>query len=362
MNENIEGKVFRHPRVALFGKREAFHASVFTSLIINMVLIVGVLYGHSHQIAVSWADYILFFFWHVASNLLLFYPLFLFNFRMIKKGRGKRYIYQTFLGTILLCLLISSLISRFQWGILEAKMELNFGEFAVLNMVKNLILSIIVITITYILYLYTKREQTLITNHNLIQENIRIKYESLKNQLDPHFLFNSLNTLSGLVGMDDEKAQDYIDNLSAVFRYTLHSKNVCKLEKELAYVDAYFSLMKIRYGDNLQLTCNIQPEYYDYLVIPVSIQLLVENAIKHNIISNSAPLQITIETSAGASVTVKNPIRPKINKSIGGVGLVNLTERYAILFGKTIEIKEQNGEFSVTIPLIERSSQKILNS
>jgi len=241
-------------------------------------------------------------------------------------------------------------------------MELGFGEFAVLNMIKDLILSIIVITTSYILYLYTKREQTIITNHNLIQENIRIKYESLKNQLDPHFLFNSLNTLSGLVGINDEKAQDYIDNLSYVFRYTLHSKNVCKLERELEYVDAYFALMKIRYGDNLRLICNIQPEYYDYLVIPVSIQLLVENAIKHNIISNSDPLQITVETFEGGFVTVKNPIKPKINKSIGGVGLVNLTERYSILFSKTIEIKEQNGEFSVTIPLIEAKNKKILNS
>jgi LytS/YehU family sensor histidine kinase len=197
-----------------------------------------------------------------------------------------------------------------------------------------------------------RHRQVLLENQQLIAENMRNRYEALKNQLNPHFLFNTLNTLDGLIGFDDEKAHNYLQNLSSSFRYTIQNKEITTLKEELDFVKSYTYLMKIRYGENLTIQYAVDEKYNNFQIMPISLQLLIENAIKHNVINDKHPLTIFVETTENDSIKVSNTIQPKINAEAGeGVGLANLVERYNLLFGKDVVIT-QNGVWGVEIPLI----------
>jgi LytS/YehU family sensor histidine kinase len=176
---------------------------------------------------------------------------------------------------------------------------------------------------------------------------------SLKNQLNPHFLFNSLNTLSWLINEDKEKSQLYLQKLSQVLRYSLRmqEQSLVSLNEELALMDSYIFLLQMRFGDNLKIIKQIS-EVEQFQIPPHALQLLIENAIKHNVVSSNMPLTIRIETkSADKIIKISNSINAKVNSNGTGIGLVNLSERFKILVGQDIEIS-QNGEFTVILPLI----------
>lgn len=356
----VKDKIYRS---IPFSKRQAFRSSISVSLTLNLLLLLGIFYGRSRFLSDLSSDlegYLLFFTWHFSSNVLLFYLLFLFNFRVIKlkKANHKR-VAIIIAGTVIICAFTSPVLSQLQWHLLGMEPGFEMNGFIVFNLVKDIIASIIVLVLTSNIYLNVKREQTAIANQKLREENIRTRFEALKNQLDPHFLFNSLNTLNGLIGMDDEKAHEYLDNLSSVFRYTLHSKTIVHLHQEIEYVDSYISLLKIRFGDNMEVEYDIDERYREYYIMPASLQLLVENAVKHNVISNKSPLVIHIGTTDRDSIIVSNRINPKSEKTSGGVGLANLADRYSILFGNGINISGLDGTFAVEIPLMEELNKKI---
>ena len=168
--------------------------------------------------------------------------------------------------------------------------------------------------------LYQQR-RIAVENETLRAENLNSRYETLKTQMDPHFLFNSLNTLT--------------------------------LSQELDCVRSYCRMMKMRYGDNLVFDHHIDHEKYDnYYVLPLSIQGLIENAIKHNVISSKQPLTINILTDDENHLVISNKIQPKIGKEDGtGIGLANLSERYRIKWNENVEIFDDGKIFSVTLPL-----------
>lgn len=344
----------------IFNKKQVFLSSVGISLIINSVLILCLIFlsfrpNTSYEFSLGEA--IRFFIILFISNVVLLYLLYNINYRIIKKEKGnKRTLLLMIVGSVLTCCLFSPVITQMQWFILtDLDHETKFELFVGFNLIKDVLLSVLALFEIGIRYTNYYREQTLIMNQKLVEENIRTRYEALKNQLDPHFLFNSLNTLNGLIGIDDDKAHDYVDNLSSIFRYTLHSKSICKLSEEIEFVDSYINLLKIRYGENLVVQYKIDEKYQNWYMMPVSIQLLVENAIKHNTISNKKALLILIQTTERDSVIVENVINPKIqDRLIGGVGLLNLTDRYEILFKKSINITNNGSVFSVEIPLINK--------
>lgn len=158
-------------------------------------------------------------------------------------------------------------------------------------------------------------------------------------------LFNSLNTLQSLVRENPDKAQEYIRELSRVLRYTLQENetHVVTLREEMDFVEAYIFLMKMRYEDNLHFILDVNPRWMDYCLPPLSVQTLVENAIKHNEISNRKPLTITIRTvqeteGENVSLSIENNLQPRRTAVTGtGIGLVNLSKRYALLLGKDIK-------------------------
>ncbi len=224
-----------------------------------------------------------------------------------------------------------------------------------LHPLRDLIIASIVTGSNYIFYLILRQQRILLENEELRTESLRHQYESLKNQLNPHMLFNSLNTLQSLIRESQPKALDYTQELSQVLRYTLQSDDrpSVTLAEEMQFAEAYIYLMKMRYEENLQFRIEIDPGVEGLLLPPISVQLLIENAIKHNEISNRRPLTISIRTE-GRTLLVCNPIQPKRLAGGGpGIGLDNLAKRYHLLWQAEIRISTEADMFCVGLPLHE---------
>ncbi len=219
---------------------------------------------------------------------------------------------------------------------------------------RDFVLTCVVTGCCYVLYVNRRNRQVLLENQELKAENLLNQYEALKNQLNPHMLFNSLNTLRSLIRETPDKAQDYVQQLSKVLRYTLqeHENRSVSLEEEMEFVYAFIFMLKMRYEDNLIFDISIAKGLEGKQLPPMSVQMLIENSVKHNEISNRKPLHVSM-IAAGDYLTVSNPVQPKRTPYIGtGIGLANLSKRYLLLFKQDITVNKENSIFSVTIPLI----------
>lgn len=205
-------------------------------------------------------------------------------------------------------------------------------------------------------YLYMRsREKNLKKIGRLQHEKVAFEYEYLKSQVNPHFLFNSLNTLSSLIEDDREKAMDYTTHLSDLYRNMLAhpDKNLVLLKEELNILDNYIHIQKSRFGDALQVKQDI-PEHIKQKqkIVYLALQLLVENAIKHNVVSKEQPLVVTISANE-KELTVSNPINNKLSKeSSNGMGLENIKNRYALNTSRTVFYGEKDGHFVIVLPLL----------
>ncbi|MEO0334084.1 MAG: histidine kinase, partial [Bacteroidota bacterium] len=223
--------------------------------------------------------------------------------------------------------------------------------------ISNLIPTAIVVSIYEGAYFFGEWVKNLKRAETLAKENIRSQFEALKSQLDPHFLFNSMNTLAALIEPDNTDAQKYLEQLSDVYRYVLLSrqKETVSLEEELDFVQSYIFLNKTRYRDNLIVENDIPQESLNRRVAPLSLQILVENALKHNVISKDKPLTLRITVDRYGYVVVENNVQKKnileMEKSTK-TGLQNVVNRYALLTPNPVEINQSAELFSVRIPLI----------
>ncbi|MFT3753105.1 MAG: histidine kinase [Paludibacter sp.] len=338
----------RHKSFQPFSNILALRLSIILSIFLDAALLLGYFYSNQTDQRIGLRMTYAFL-----SNVALFYSLYGFNFRIIQSNIRKRlrlkiHIWGSLAITAVLSLIFAeSAIHLFQ----DSGLPPNF--LIVGNIIKDIIVLLIVLLSTLLLHSISQRQQILLENERLVADNIRIRYEVLKNQVDPHFLFNSLNTLDGLIGMDNDRAHEYVQNLSQVFRYAIGNKEIMRLEEELDFTESYAHLMKIRYGENIQIHYNIAEKYKSWYIMPISLQLLVENAIKHNVISNKHPLVITIESTPDDTIRVLNAIQLKKEAEEGeGIGLANLTERYKLLFQKDVSIAITD-IFCVEIPLIK---------
>lgn len=199
---------------------------------------------------------------------------------------------------------------------------------------------------------YKEWKDALYREERLKNETLKTRFEALRNQVNPHFLFNSLNVLSGLVYEDQAKAVEFIHKMSDVYRYVLDKRDqeLVPLEDELQFFNSYTFLQKIRFGENLQVTVRKGEE--DGYVPPVAMQLLLENAIKHNVVSEARPLHLVVEIDH-ACIKISNNVQEKLSKDSTGIGLSNLRERYGFLSNKTIEVNNDGKTFEVIIPLLK---------
>lgn len=187
----------------------------------------------------------------------------------------------------------------------------------------------------------------------LQKENNTARYTALQNQLNPHFLFNCLNTLIAEIEFEPGNAVRFTKNLSSVYRYVLQcqDKTLVSLMEELEFMKSYLFLHEVRLGDCITCNCQIPSTYYDCMIAPLTLQLLVENVIKHNSITPGKPMQIDIGIKNNYLI-VSNPIHPKKSVQSSGVGLKNLSNRCKLMLGEEIGIQKENGFFTVKIPLL----------
>lgn len=199
-----------------------------------------------------------------------------------------------------------------------------------------------------------QKQNIILENEVLKNENLTATYNSLVGQMNPHFFFNSLNSLAMLVRENhNEKALDYIERLSETFRYILQNgqAEMATLSDELKFLEAYNYMLDIRYDGKIFFDTRVDPAYGAWKLPSLSLQPLIENAVKHNSITKSKPLTISISTEDG-TVVVSNPITPKIDKDYGtGIGLNNLAARYSLLTDKEIAIENDGQTFRVVLPL-----------
>lgn len=309
-----------------------------------------------------------FFFYHRASTSLSTFLLVSFYtscmWVLLWKGNGmlahivSHYVswievpIKRFLFGMIATIVYSSGIVYLLVFLFESFSKLNFGS------VNTMVAVSLLITLVISLFLhgrefYLNWKQAVLKSERLEKENIKAQYDNLKSQVNPHFLFNSLNALTNLVYEDQDKAAKFIKQLSEVYRYVLDTrdKEIVAIEEELKFLDSYLFLQHIRFENNLITKINL--EGLSTYVAPLSIQMLFENAIKHNVISKESPLEIKLFSNEKFLV-VQNTLQPKdvSLEDSKGMGLENIISRYSFLSDQKVEIEKRDTLFQVRIPII----------
>jgi len=219
-----------------------------------------------------------------------------------------------------------------------------------------LIITIAVSMFFHAFYFYQELQKNKIKEQKVIAGTASAKFDALKNQLDPHFLFNSLNVLTSLIDENPENAQKFTTALSKVYRYVLEqkSKALVTVDEELEFAKTYMSLLKMRFEDSIIFEIPESSSNPEAKVVPLSLQLLLENAVKHNMVTSNKPLHIKIYESNDMLV-VENNLQPKqIVKKSSGVGLENIHQRYNLLTDKKVNINQKVSSFAVAIPMLTK--------
>lgn len=221
------------------------------------------------------------------------------------------------------------------------------------------IISMVIISSFFAFYYYKYSQETKVTEQKKIAGSATARFDALKNQLDPHFLFNSLNVLTSLIEENPEAATRFTTSLSKVYRYVLEQKNkdLVPVAEELEFANLYMSLLKMRFEDGIVFTMPEQVSDPEAKVVPLSLQLLLENAVKHNIVTPDRKLHINIEEQDGNLVVMNNIQKKEVIKKSSGVGLLNIRQRYKLLTDRPVTIVEDASNFAVAVPLLTRQSK-----
>ena len=233
----------------------------------------------------------------------------------------------------------------------------------VFNMIVVAVCNIVLMTLFEAWIFFYRQSESEKRNLQLSRELSSIRFEVLKNQMNPHFMFNSLNVLSSLIEENTEKSQRFIEEFSSIYRYVLETieKHVVSLEKELEFARSYMFLQQIRHGDELTWNIEIPSEWLQSFLPPLSLQLVLENAIKHNKIEGGNPFHITISVTDDRLV-ILNPLNPKILfKKSTGVGQKNLKKRYEMISDREPEFRLETSRYVVTLPLIREEHAEHTN-
>lgn len=222
------------------------------------------------------------------------------------------------------------------------------------NFIGILLYPMILSSIVFIILTQRKKQKQEVLYQKKVATNATASFESLKNQLDPHFLFNSLNVLSALIEENPKKAQEFTISLSNIYRYVLEQKNktLVSVEEELDFARLYVSLLQMRFENSLIVNFPKKKSVSDLQMIPLSLQLLLENAIKHNVISHQKPLIIDIFFQDNKLVVKNNYQKKGTFGSEKGIGLQNIISRYALVSDQNIFIEQNENEYIVKLPLI----------
>ena len=270
------------------------------------------------------------------------------------RNPGKRLLLQlaSTIGLSLLIIVIATAIMIYsERNRIPSEMFFESFIFMIKTAVIFLILSML---ITSSIEFFRNWKKSVIMQEELKREQLSLQYETLKSQVNPHFLFNSLNSATSLIKTDPEKAIVFIKKLSEVFRYVLEQKDneIATIEAELKFIESYIYMQKIRFGENL--TVNIDISDRNRYIIPLSLQMLIENAIKHNVISKEFPLTISILSKNDNYIAISNNLRKKPAVNTGSIGLENIKSRYRFFTSNPVIVREDEMNFVVEIPVINK--------
>jgi two-component system LytT family sensor kinase len=232
--------------------------------------------------------------------------------------------------------------------------HLNFGPVMLMFEVRGILVNVTFYMFLHMLYQSYHNQQVGIELERTKTDNLGAQYELLKQQANPHFLFNSLNTLKYMVESNDVHTVDFILKLSDFYRFTLESRkqDLIRLSEELAILDAYVFLLKARFEEGIDLSIAVDKEYHQSLIPPFTLQLLIENCIKHNVVSLDRPLHIRLYSEKDCLV-VENGLQLKRTPEASmGIGLENINQRYIHLLDKKIDIQVSETLFTVKLPII----------
>lgn len=214
------------------------------------------------------------------------------------------------------------------------------------------------------LFYHSSKQRTELEHkmEELQKEIMTSKYKSLKSQISPHFLFNSLNTLTSLMYEDRDLASDFVSRLASSYRYILENRedDLVSLEKELAFLDSFIFMMNVRHKDSLKISTQISIRPEDFFIPTLSIQMLVENALKHNYYSKEKPLQINIFSIEENKIVVQNSLRErKLKEESTKLGIKNIKNRYAYYTSKPVIVNKTSDHFTVTLPLLPKGTKEL---
>ena len=217
-------------------------------------------------------------------------------------------------------------------------------------------ITLLIMAVFYVIYFYNRYQQNRIKEQKVIAGTASAKFDALKNQLDPHFLFNSLNVLTSLIEENPDQAQKFTTSLSKVYRYVLEQKNkeLVTVDEELQFAKTYMLLLKMRFEDSIVFSLPENASNPESKVVPLSLQLLLENAVKHNMVTASKPLHIKIYEEGGMLIVENNLQEKQIIKKGSGVGLSNIKQRYDLLTDKRIIINKESNRFAVALPMLTK--------
>lgn len=266
-----------------------------------------------------------------------------------QEGIAKRLFLEIVITTLTACSLIVIVTLIFEMVEKEENLPSALFRYIIVAIIMNFVL----VAVTEGIFFFRQWKNSLVEAERFKKESIRAQFESLKNQVNPHFLFNSLNTLSSLIDEDKNMSKEFLDNLSAVYRYVLQHKNeeLVSLRTELDFIAAYTQLLKKRHGEKVVFNINIDEKELSKGIPPMTLQMLIENAVKHNIATRKKPLTVEVLSKADQLV-VRNNLQRKKEVQSTGIGLKNIERRYQYLVEKKIKIQETEQHFEVSIPTI----------
>lgn len=224
-----------------------------------------------------------------------------------------------------------------------------------LNLMYAWLVNLLFHLINTIIFYFKEYRSSRLEAEELKSAQALAELQLIKSQVNPHFLFNNLNVLSALVMQNHSEANRFIEEFSKVYRYILHNheNELVPLKTELHYINPYIFLLQKRFGDGLQVSIDIPEAYSDRLIIPAAIQMLIENAIKHNVVSRNRPLQISLHANGNNSIVITNNLQVKQSTEPStGIGLRNIMKRYELVSDREVGIMKNESGFTVTLPLI----------
>jgi len=335
--------------------KEIFKSFLVGVAIFLVVLIILFLNGWQFTMQELWSE-----FWESMIFSMTIYLCNAASFILLMRKYNKELFTRKYIGYGILGNIVASIIGIFLSRVLLKVImhKMPFDAFLMSERpqyyVNSFFISMVVALMFYAAYFYKYYKERQVKEQKIIAGSASARFDALKNQLDPHFLFNSLNVLTSLIEEDPEQAQKFTTSLSKVYRYVLEQKNkdLVTVDEELNFARTYVRLLKMRFEDSIIFDIPEKCTQPDAKIVPLSLQLLLENAVKHNVVTSSKPLHIKVFEQGGMLVVTNNLQEKQVVKKSSGVGLQNIRQRYQILTDRAVIINKTNVDFSVALPML----------